>query len=105
MPRIPRLAIAACLILLLACGSSPQSLIVGKWEVESGVKLTAEFNRDGTARLTMFGQTLEGTYKLDAENQLTWTVNGRTTTMKINVTATELEVTDGQNRTVKYKRK
>ena len=87
-----------------ACGSTPQSLILGKWEVESAMKMTVEFSRDGTAKLTMFGQTLRGTYKLNAENELEWTLNGKTTKSKVNVTATELELTDDENRTIKYKR-
>jgi hypothetical protein len=67
--------------------------------------MTAEFSRDGTAKMTMFGQTLQGTYKLNPENELEWTMNGITTKSKVNVTATELEVTDDANRTIKYKRK
>jgi hypothetical protein len=52
----------------------------------------------------MFGQTLQGTYKLDA-NELEWTLNGITTKSKVNVTATQLEITDAANRTITYKRK
>jgi hypothetical protein len=98
--------LAACLALFgSGCGSSPQSLILGKWEVESApMKMTAEFSRDGTAKITMLGQTLQGTYKLDAENQLVWTMNGITTKGKANVTATELELIDDANRTIKYRR-
>ncbi len=66
--------------------------------------MTVEFSRDGTAKLTMFGQTLQGTYKLNAENELEWTLNGKTTKSKAKVTATELELTDDSNRTIKYKR-
>ena len=100
------IVVAVCLALFLSgCGPSPQSLILGKWEVESAVKMTAEFSRDGTAKLTMFGQTLQGTYKLNAENELEWTLNGKTTKAKVNVTASELELTDDANRTIKYKRK
>ena len=99
------MALLACLALFLsACGTSPQNLILGKWEVESAVKMTAEFNRDGTAKLTMFGQTVQGTYKLDGDNMLQWSLNGRTTKGKVNVTATELELTDDQNRTIKYRK-
>jgi hypothetical protein len=105
-----------CLVLFLsACGSSPQNLILGKWEAASAKvggsdvgsipKLAAEFNRDGTAAITILGQTLQGTYKLNGEHELEWTVNGITSKSKINVTANELEVTDEANRTVKYKRK
>jgi len=99
------LVVTLCVALfLLACGSSAQSLILGKWEVESAMKVTAEFNRDGTAKVTMFGQTLQGTYKINAENELEWTMGGKTTKAKLNVTATELELTDDENRTIKYKR-
>ena len=100
------IVVAACMALFVAaCGSSSQRLILGKWEVESAIKVTAEFSRDGTAKITMFGQTLQGTYKLNAENELEWTLNGRTTKSKVNVTATELELTDDANQTIKYKRK
>jgi hypothetical protein len=92
-------------LFVFACAPSPQSLILGKWEVESAIKMTAEFSRDGTAKISMFGQTLQGTYKLDAGNELEWTLNGITTKSKVNVTATELELTDNANRTIKYRRK
>lgn len=97
------IVVAACMALFVsACGSSPQSLILGKWEVESAIKMTVEFSRDGTAKLTMFGQTLQGTYKLEGD-ELEWTVNGKTTKSKVKVTATELEVTS-EGITVIYKR-
>jgi hypothetical protein len=100
------IVLVACVALFVsACGSSPQSLILGKWEVDSAIKMTAEFSRDGTAKLTMFGQTLQGTYKLDTGNELEWTLNGKTTKTKVSVTATELELTDDANQTIKYKRK
>ena len=101
------IVVAACVALFVsACGSSPQNLILGKWEVESApMKMTAEFGRDGAATITMFGQTLQGRYKLNAENELEWTMNGITTKNKANVTATELELTDNANRTIRYKRK
>jgi hypothetical protein len=97
---------AICVALFLSgCGSSPQNLILGKWEAESAIKLTAEFSRDGTAKITMFGQTLQGVYKLSAENVLEWTLNGKTTRCKARVTADQLELIDDQNRVIKYKRK
>ncbi len=116
------IVLVACVALFVsACGSGPQSLILGKWEVSGAqvrgvddegaaaagkaIKISAEFNRDGTAKMTMFGQTLQGTYKINGENELEWTMNGITTQGKLNVTATELEVTDDANRTIKYKRK
>jgi len=99
------IVITLCVALILsACAPSPQSMILGKWEMESGLKVTAVFNRDGTAQITMFGQTLRGAYKLTADNILEWTLNGRTTKAKAKVTPTELELTDDQNRTIKYKR-
>jgi hypothetical protein len=101
----PKLSIvAACVALIVTACASPQSLIVGKWEVESALKMTAEFSRDGTAKITIFGQTVQGRYKLNGDNELEWNLNGRTTKGKVKVTATELELTDDENRTIKYKR-
>src|SRR5579863_5241841 len=77
-------------LLLSGCGSVPQNLILGKWEAASAtvggadagpevgaalnaIKMTAEFDGNGTAKITMFGRTLQGTYKFDG-NQLEWTV-------------------------------
>jgi hypothetical protein len=88
-----------------SCGSSPQRLILGQWDAESALKVTAQFRRDGTAKLTMFGQTVQGTYKLTPENVLEWTLNGRTTRAKVHLTANELELTDDANQTIKYRRK
>ena len=116
------IVLLACMTLIATgCGSRPQSLILGKWEVASAnvggedvrsaaavgsaIKMTTEFNRDGTAKLTMMGQTLQGTYKVNGENELEWTMNGITTKSKVNVTATQLDVTDDANRTITYKRK
>ncbi len=115
-------------LLITACNSSsqslvgtPQSLIIGRWEVAGAqvggvddesaaaagkaIKMSAEFNRDGTAKMTMMGQTLQGTYKINGENELEWTMSGVTTKARLNVTANELDVTDDANRTIKYKRK
>jgi len=100
------LVVLACgmALFLVACLSTPQSLIVGKWEVEGApMKMVAEFHPDGTAFVTMLGQRLRGTYKLSGDN-LEWTMNGTTTRMKVNVTVSELEVTNDQNQTIKYKR-
>ena len=91
-------------VVVSSCGTTPQSLILGKWDAESAVKLTAQFSRDGTARITIFGQTLQGTYKLNPGNELEWTLNGRTTRAKVHVTADELELTDDANQTIKYRR-
>ena len=117
--KLSMVVVVSVALFVCACASSPQSLILGKWEVVSAgvggadaaptevakaIKMTAEFSGDGTAKMTMFGQTLQGTYKLDA-NELVWTMNGITTKSKVNVTATELEVTDDANRTIKYKRR
>jgi hypothetical protein len=98
--------VASVTLFVSACGSSPRSLILGKWEVENApLKMTAEFSADGTAKMTMFGQTLQGKYKLDDGNELEWTMNGITTKGKVNLTATEMELTDNENRTIKYRRK
>jgi hypothetical protein len=102
-----------CLLLSMSgCGSGPQNLIngnpekliVGKWEATgSSAIISAEFSKDGKANLTMFGQTLQGTYKMNGSDELEWTLNGKTTKSKVKVTATELEVTSEAN-TVKYKK-
>jgi len=97
-------ALISVALFVSSCGSTPQSLILGKWEAESALKVTAQFRRDGTARLTMFGQTLHGTYKLTADNELEWTLNGRTSIAKVHVTANELELTNDANQTIKYRR-
>lgn len=98
--------VLAFLALLFACGSSVQSLILGKWEVENApTKMTAEFRSDGTATVTMLGQSVQGTYKLNGEDELEWSMNGMTTKAKVKVSPTELELTDNSNRTIKYKRK
>jgi hypothetical protein len=97
--------VVACVALSVSgCGSSPQNLIVGKWEAgQAGAKLTAEFSQDGNAKLTILGKTLQGTYKVNGGDELEWTLNGTTTKFKMKVTATELEVTS-EGKTVTYKR-
>jgi hypothetical protein len=100
------IGLAVCLVLMSACASNPQNLILGKWEVENApTKVTAVFNSDGTAAITILGQTVHGTYKLNGEDELEWSMNGMNTKAKVKVTATELELTDSSNRTIKYKRK
>jgi starvation-inducible outer membrane lipoprotein len=101
-----RIVVAACLLLLVACVSSPQNLILGRWEVENApTKMTAEFNSDGTATISILGQTVRGTYRLNGTDELEWSMNGMSTKAKVKVTATDLELTDNANRTIKYKRK
>jgi uncharacterized protein (TIGR03066 family) len=101
-----RIVVAACLGLLVACGSSPQSLILGRWEVENApTKMAAEFKSDGTATISILGQTAQGTYKLNGTDELEWSMNGMSTKAKVKVTDTNLELTDNANRTIKYKRK
>jgi hypothetical protein len=97
--------VAVCVALSASgCGSSPQSLIVGKWEAgQPGAKLIAQFSNDGNAQLTMFGKTMSGTYKINGEDELEWTMNGTTTKFKMKVTATQLEVTS-EGKTVAYKK-
>jgi hypothetical protein len=116
------IVLIACVALFAsACASGPQSLILGKWEVAGAqvgglddesaaaagkaIQMSAEFNRDGTARMTMMGRTLQGTYKIIGDKELEWTMSGITEKSKLNVTATDLELTDDSNRTIKYKRK
>ena len=97
--------VLACVVLCVSgCGSSPQNLLLGKWEAgQTGAKITVEFSKDGKAKLGLFGKTLQGTYKVNDGNELEWTVNGKTTKCKMKVTATELELTSEGN-TVTYKK-
>lgn len=98
------LVLLACVVFSVSgCGSSPQNLIVGKWQAgQSGLTLEAEFTKDGKATLTMFGKSFHGNYKLNGDD-LEWTLNGTTTKSKVKVTATELELTrDGK--TITYKK-
>jgi uncharacterized protein (TIGR03066 family) len=92
-----------CVALSLSgCGSSPQNLIVGKWETgQAGGKITVEFAKDGKAKLTTFGQTLQGTYKVNSGDELEWTLNGKNTKCKMKVTPTKLELTSEGN-TITY---
>ena len=94
-----------CVVLTMSgCGSTPQSLIVGKWRAgEGGAKVTAEFATDGKAKLTMLGRTIQGTYKINGNDELEWTVGGRTTAFKAKVTARQLELfSDGS--TITYQK-
>jgi uncharacterized protein (TIGR03066 family) len=96
--------VVACLVLSVAgCGSDPKSRIVGKWEAgQGGVKLQAEFTKDGKATLTIFGKSVQGTYKVNGD-ELETTINGTTTKSKMKVTATELELTN-DGKTITYKK-
>jgi uncharacterized protein (TIGR03066 family) len=97
-------AVLACATLFVSgCNSSPQSQIVGKWEAgQTGAKLTAEFTKDGTAKLTILGQTVQGTYKVNGD-ELEYTLNGKTTKSKMKVTGSDLELTSEGN-TITYKK-
>jgi hypothetical protein len=104
--EIGSLAIGSLALMLMGCGTPEQGLIVGKWELQSGpTRMAVEFHRDGVADLVMLGQTLHGTYKLNADNEMDWTMNGLSTKQKVNVTTQKLEITDDRNQTVVYYRK
>jgi uncharacterized protein (TIGR03066 family) len=97
-------AVLVCIVLSASgCGSSPQNLIVGKWEAgQGGVTLKAEFTKDGKATITMFGKSFQGTYKVNGD-ELEWTMGGTTTKSKMKVTATELVLTN-DGKTITYKK-
>ena len=105
MKTLRAFVVLACVALAVAgCGSGPENRIVGKWEGgPAGAKITAEFAQDGHATLTLFGQPIEGTYKLNGGDELEWTCNGKTTKYKVKVTATELELTS-EGTTITYKK-
>lgn len=96
--------VLACVVLSVAgCGSSPEDLIVGKWEAgQEGAKLKVEFSKDGKAQITIFGKPLKGTYKVNGDD-LEWTLAGKTTKYKVKVTSTELELTS-EGKTITYKK-
>ncbi len=52
----------------------------------------------------MFGQTLHGTYKLNGGDELEWTLNGRTTKARVHVSREQIELTNDDNQTIKYRR-
>lgn len=88
---------------VVGCGTGSQNPLVGKWEAgQAGFKLQAEFTPDGKARISMFGKTFEGTYKLNGD-ELEWTLNGTTTKSKVKVNAKELELTS-EGKTITYKK-
>jgi major membrane immunogen (membrane-anchored lipoprotein) len=99
------IVVVACAALFLSsCGSSPENLILGKWEAgEGNFKITAEFGKDAKAKLTVLGQTVQGTYKVNGGDELEWTVNGITTKSKVKLTKTEMELTS-EGKTIKYKK-
>src|SRR5262245_36376961 len=67
-------AVAALAFFFSGCGSSPQNLIVGKWEAGQGaIKMTMEFYSNGKAKLGMFGQSIDATYKINGGDELEWT--------------------------------
>jgi hypothetical protein len=116
--KLKAVALAMLALILAACGSSPQNLIVGRWQadkakagdatapytqVAKAIHMTAEFGPDGTAQMTMMGHTFQGTYKLTGE-ELEWSTSGITKKARAKVTATQLEVTDDANQTILYKR-
>jgi hypothetical protein len=97
--------VVTCIALFMpACGSSPKDLIVGKWEAgQQGTSLTAEFSNNAQATITMFGQKVQGTYKMHGDDELEWTLQGKTTRYKVKVTKTELELTS-EGKTIKYRK-
>jgi uncharacterized protein (TIGR03066 family) len=103
--KIAFVALACFALCVSACNSSPQDRLLGKWEAgQSGVKLAVEFAKDGKAKITLFGKTLQGTYKVTGGDELEWTMNGMTTKCKIiKVTGTELELTQ-DGKTITYKK-
>src|SRR5262245_35826752 len=69
--KLAFMALAGVVPLTAGCGSSPKNLIVGKWEAgQAGIKVTAEFTRDGKVTVTMFGQPVHGTYKRNGGDEL-----------------------------------
>lgn len=98
--------VVCALLFLSGCGANPQSMILGKWESEQapGIKLAAEFNKDGKATLTMpLVGKVDGTYKVLSSDELEWTMGGKTTKYKMKLTATQMELTN-EGKTITYKK-
>jgi hypothetical protein len=102
--KIVLTTLAGLVLFISGCGSSPQNLIVGKWEAGQGaVKITMEFYNDGKAKLGMFGQSIDATYKINGGDELEWTCNGETKKGKMKISGKELEISSDGNSIV-YKR-
>jgi len=55
-------------LMLVSCGKAPgSSEIIGKWKTTQ-VDRTIEFRQDGTVTMVSYGNTWEGTYKLEGKN-------------------------------------
>ena len=103
------LAIFAAVLLFSACSSSPQSMIVGTWQLEGPMKVAYEFHKDGTVKLLAMGRSVDGTYKLVGDSVLEMpTGEGGIEKIKVKLSADELELTHGNDTTnppAKFRRK
>ena len=63
---------------------------------------SAQWN-NRSAKTNHDGAHTQGTYRLTGD-ELEWSMSGITKNVRAKVTATELEVTDDENQTVRYKR-
>ena len=98
--------LSTCLLVsLVACDVSSHQRLVGKWQARTALKVTAEFDPKGVAQLTQIGQTVRGRYEWVGDNLLQCTLNGMTTRYRVEVSATQLELTDERNQTIVYERK
>ena len=73
--------------------------------LDNGTLYVAQFRDDGTASLTLFGQTVQGGYKVNENSELEWAMNGMSSRHKVAVSGDKLEITDAENRTIVYKRR
>ncbi len=105
--RQAALILAAFLALMLpACGSKPQDLIVGKWETTdlAGKSMVGEFGKDGTVSMPipLVGLRVDGKYKWtdDAHIEMEFNTGGlnRKETRKVEVTKETLTLTDDKGK-------
>jgi hypothetical protein len=104
--RVALSLLAFIALFVAGCGSSPQTMIIGKWEATGpvGGKLVAEFSKDGKAKMTMpIIGSVDGTYKINGTDELEWTMGSKTTKYKMKITAAELSLTEGST-TITYKK-
>jgi uncharacterized protein (TIGR03066 family) len=104
------LVVAMTALLLPACGSKPQQLIVGKWQTTDllGKVKVAEFSKDGTASLPLPFVDLraDGKYKfVDNDHiEIEFGSSGKPQKRRVEVTKETLTLTDEQGKAQIFKR-
>ena len=110
MRNVSVVGIGIALLLMasaVTAADKPQDLIVGKWEAEqNGQKITAEFKKDGTVKLTHGDQMRDGKYKFTDDKTMEVEIaEMEKVVLKTSVSKDELSTTNEKNnRVLKFKR-